>query len=179
MFCSNCGAEVHGKFCSNCGAPVSIDVKETTVTTPVVTTGLSEEDTALIPIFAQIVSSKKPTPPEIKRLSVAMREYNGKNVFDSPKFVFNKIQDPIFMQAVMEYKHKIGSDEDDNRVRCPRCGSKDIKVTEKGFGFGKAAAGGCLLGPLGLLFGGFGRKQSKLVCQNCGNRFTYNDATRL
>lgn len=55
---------------------------------------------------------------------------------------------------------------------CTRCkGSQLIPVTQ-GFGFGKAFAGGVLLGPLGLLAGGIGAHELRSHCQGCGHRFT-------
>lgn len=59
----------------------------------------------------------------------------------------------------------------EERVRCPRCGSTDLAANSKGFGLGKAAAGGCLLGPLGLLGGVIGSRKIKITCLKCGHRF--------
>lgn len=56
-------------------------------------------------------------------------------------------------------------------VKCPKCGSKFMTVGQKGFGLGKAAAGGFLLGPVGLLGGLIGRKKIELVCQSCGKKW--------
>ena len=56
-------------------------------------------------------------------------------------------------------------------VRCPRCGSGEITSNTKGFGLGKAAAGGCLIGPLGLLGGLFGSKKIRITCLRCGRQF--------
>ncbi len=53
-------------------------------------------------------------------------------------------------------------------IRCPKCGSMNIASGQKGYGLGKAAAGGILLGPVGLLGGMIGRKKIELVCQDCG-----------
>ena len=40
-----------------------------------------------------------------------------------------------------------------DEIRCPKCGSTQITAGNKGFGLGKAAEGGLLLGPVGLLGG--------------------------
>ena len=55
--------------------------------------------------------------------------------------------------------------------RCPNCNSTHIVADKKGFGLGKAAAGALLLGPVGLLGGMIGSKNTILVCSNCGNRW--------
>lgn len=56
-------------------------------------------------------------------------------------------------------------------IRCPKCKSAQLTANKKGFGLGKAAAGGLLLGPVGLLGGLFGSSKVKITCLNCGNVF--------
>ena len=56
-------------------------------------------------------------------------------------------------------------------IKCPKCNSMNISSGQKGFGLGKAAIGGILLGPVGLLGGMFGRKTIELVCQSCGHKW--------
>ena len=56
-------------------------------------------------------------------------------------------------------------------IRCPKCGSNQFAAGNKGFGLGKAAAGGLLLGPVGLLSGFIGSGQVTLSCLRCGNRW--------
>lgn len=53
-------------------------------------------------------------------------------------------------------------------VYCPKCGSTQLVANENGFGVGKAAAGGCLLGPIGLLGGFIGSKKIVITCLKCG-----------
>ncbi len=57
----------------------------------------------------------------------------------------------------------------DEKIKCPKCGSSQISVNNKGFGLGKAAAGGILLGPVGLLGGLIGSKKIKITCLKCGH----------
>ena len=61
---------------------------------------------------------------------------------------------------------------EDNEIRCPQCGSHSLTAGNKGFGVGKAAIGGLLLGPVGLLAGGIGSNKVKITCLNCGHTFT-------
>lgn len=56
-------------------------------------------------------------------------------------------------------------------LRCPKCQSTNLTANTKGFGLGKAAAGGILLGPVGLLGGLIGSKKPVFVCLKCGNQF--------
>ncbi len=61
--------------------------------------------------------------------------------------------------------------------KCPMCGEREkwIKVDEnkKGFSVGKAAAGGLLLGPIGLLGGALGKKKKCYACGKCGFQHEY------
>lgn len=56
-------------------------------------------------------------------------------------------------------------------VRCPKCSSEQFAAGTKGFGLGKAAAGGILLGPVGLLGGLFRSKKVRITCLKCGHRW--------
>lgn len=58
-----------------------------------------------------------------------------------------------------------------SEARCPKCGSTSLSVSRKGFGYGKAAAGAVLAGPLGILAGGIGANGSVITCMNCGHKF--------
>ncbi|GEM_PF-142965 len=57
-------------------------------------------------------------------------------------------------------------------IKCPQCQSTQITSQEKGFSLGKAAAGGVLLGPVGLLGGVLGSKKINVVCLNCGHSWS-------
>jgi len=52
----------------------------------------------------------------------------------------------------------------DEPVRCPKCGSSQVTANKKGFGLGKAAVGGLLLGPVG-------GSKIKITCLKCGHIF--------
>ncbi|SFB13386.1 MULTISPECIES: TerD family protein [unclassified Bacillus (in: firmicutes)] len=59
-------------------------------------------------------------------------------------------------------------------IACPRCHSTNVRTGQKGFGIGKAAIGGLILGPVGLLGGFIGKNQLKFSCNSCGNGWSPN-----
>ncbi|OIK15592.1 tellurium resistance protein TerD [Bacillus sp. MUM 116] len=61
-----------------------------------------------------------------------------------------------------------GGDE----IICPRCHSTNVRTGQKGFGIGKAAIGGLILGPIGLLGGFIGKNQLKFTCNSCGSSWS-------
>lgn len=62
-------------------------------------------------------------------------------------------------------------DENDERLKCPRCGSSHLHAGDKGFSLKKAAVGGFLVGPAGLLGGLLGSKKIVVTCLACGHRW--------
>lgn len=59
--------------------------------------------------------------------------------------------------------------------KCPVCKSRQFKrvdKSKKGFSVGKAALGTVLLGPVGLVGGGLGKKHVTMACAECG--FTHD-----
>lgn len=59
-----------------------------------------------------------------------------------------------------------------NVARCPICGSTSLQAGTKGVSVGKSIAGALLIGPLGLAAGAIGMNDTKIICMNCGNKFT-------
>lgn len=68
-------------------------------------------------------------------------------------------------------KQRIAKNRDKGIACCPRCGSSSITANKKGFGIRKAALGGLIVGPIGLLAGGLGSRKLKVTCLNCGKKF--------
>ena len=61
--------------------------------------------------------------------------------------------------------------QNEDLISCPRCGSTQLTANKKGFGLGKAAAGGLLLGPVGLLGGFLGSNKVVITCLKCGHQW--------
>lgn len=55
-------------------------------------------------------------------------------------------------------------------TQCPCCGGLLRSISERtgGFSVGKAAIGGILLGPVGLVGGALGKKKTTYQCSRCG-----------
>ena len=56
-------------------------------------------------------------------------------------------------------------------VRCPKCGSNQITANKKGFGTGRAIAGGLLTGNIWVAAaaGGVGMNEIQITCLSCGH----------
>lgn len=71
----------------------------------------------------------------------------------------------------LELVQRIKQMDRDGIVYCPKCYSAEVTANKKGIGLGKAAVGGLVAGPVGLLAGGIGRKKIKVTCLKCGNEW--------
>lgn len=58
---------------------------------------------------------------------------------------------------------------EEEKIKCPNCGSTQITAGKKGFSAGKAAAGAMLTGGIGILAGRIGAGKIKLTCLKCGH----------
>lgn len=74
---------------------------------------------------------------------------------------------PIYTASMQEVR----APEEEKPILCPHCGSGDFDIVKEGFAAGKAAVGGFLLGPLGVLAGASGSNNIQRICRRCGTRF--------
>ena len=94
-----------------------------------------------------------------------------------PQTQDQSVVDAVPVSQVPPHDTSSAPKEDDDVIRCPNCGSKNINfvTSETGTGFDKsnACCGYILLGPLGLLCGINEKKTTKTVrkCMKCGHEF--------
>ena len=89
-----------------------------------------------------------------------------------------KEKEKLDKQNQEKYKKLVQSITNTNRVyvddvlRCPKCNSTQLTSNKKGFGLGKAAIGGIIAGPIGLLGGFTGNQKVRITCLKCGYYWT-------
>lgn len=60
----------------------------------------------------------------------------------------------------------------ENQIKCPRCTSFQLSLTNKRFSTGRAIAGGIIAGGIGAAIGATTSNEVKIHCLNCGLSFT-------
>jgi len=56
-------------------------------------------------------------------------------------------------------------------IKCPSCGSSNVRIDKKGFNAGNACCGWLVCGPIGALFGAKGSSNLQATCMKCGKQF--------
>lgn len=70
---------------------------------------------------------------------------------------------------------KLKEKYNDDKLRCPKCGSDSIITNKKGFSVGKAAVGAFVAGPIGLAAGGIGGDDIMCTCGTCNHKFKLSE----
>jgi tellurium resistance protein TerD len=151
-FCSECGAKLEDavKFCPECGVPRQ---------------GVSQTNgpPSLAPKGPPPLPTKAPKAPRPPRQTENEEPADVESILETSA--------AIIAASNAMGKTKRNMRNADVAVRCAKCGSTEVTTQEKGFGLGKAAIGGILLGPVGLAAGMLGRKKIKLICLKCGHKW--------
>lgn len=76
-----------------------------------------------------------------------------------------------FVSTIYKTNKTPTPDEGEVYQCCPKCGSRNLHASEKGFSVTKTVAGGVLFGRVGLLAGTLGSKDVIVTCLGCGKKF--------
>lgn len=180
MFCPKCGNEVQegSKFCSFCGAQISTDSSEESKF-------IYELNGVKFDAFKVAWDTKlffKRSFIHTADTTKALKKLTGAGSWDATKMERKMQEDKDLKKAILEkdaqekaaaLKEAIAEADlrDSAGVRCPICFSKNVRIREKGFSVGKAAAGVVLTGGVGLIAGLHGRKKLFAHCLNCGHEW--------
>ena len=113
-----------------------------------------------------------PTPPPFQQQNFQQPIQQNQN-FQQPSQNYNPPAafhsgPPQTLSNTQSASGTYGGDE----IRCTRCQSTNVTTGKKGFGLGKAAVGGLILGPVGLLGGFIGKGKINFTCNSCGNKWS-------
>jgi DNA-directed RNA polymerase subunit M/transcription elongation factor TFIIS len=174
IYCVKCGNQMPDDnfFCGKCGHKV--DTQELIVIENAEVEELSEET-----ILANLEIDAKVREQEYIQKAV-QRYVTGKlDIINENTHKFS----PTIKEIKPNFKKKNEPDQNevknlaDEQIKCPKCKSTQISAGNKGIGIGKAAVGGILLGPIGLLGGLFGSKTVMVTCLKCGNKWEAGSVT--
>lgn len=103
------------------------------------------------------------------------RQSSGFQGQNQPGYAYPLQASPSY-QTIQQAPHSVSGAQTygEEHIVCPNCHSTNIRTGQKGFGIGKAAIGGLILGPVGLLGGFLGKNQLKFTCQSCGKSWSPN-----
>ena len=74
-------------------------------------------------------------------------------------------------RAARRYRDEVDEYEEEDEVRCPRCGSARVTANKRGYGAAKAVGGLLLLGGVGLLGGFHGGQRVVVTCLKCAKQW--------
>ena len=98
--------------------------------------------------------------------------FDGKNKVGNKLYCdkcFDKIEARTERKAERKTKRIKQREIKEDRIRCPKCGSKQVHVDKKGYSAKKGCCGALLVGPFGLLCGALGANKLRKTCLKCNH----------
>lgn len=75
------------------------------------------------------------------------------------------------LQTISKSQANDSTQQQPKKLICPKCGSKNIYISKRGYDAGSACCGAILLGPFGLLCGQSGANKIEKICLDCKKKF--------
>ncbi|WP_212120298.1 TerD family protein [Niallia circulans] len=124
---------------------------------------VDDEQTAVVHSNTSIQQIyQEPTPP-------SFQPFEAQSYGSQERGSYEPIRQSAYANNTQVYGQASSYDRySSDQLQCMRCRSTNVRTGEKGFGIGKAAIGGLILGPVGLLGGFIGKGQLKITCNSCG-----------
>lgn len=178
MLCKSCNNEIldSQKYCGKCGVKLEIDMD-------IINNESENNQSRKIELLNKRDLLKKNllcdiTQEEVQEISKELRLVNTEldMIEKGERNLGNEIKDNSVGGKGASIINKVNVEsegESQSQIKCLKCGSVNVWIGKKGFGFAKAAIGVALLGPIGAAGGLIGSKKMKFVCQTCGHKWTY------
>jgi RNA polymerase subunit RPABC4/transcription elongation factor Spt4 len=169
MFCVNCGKKIQddAKFCPNCGAKVGQVVDQPAKPAEKDNPFILEVDGKKFDAFSFARDNRLYYTSGFKsdvHLATELEKLTGCGTSAAVKMIDSLRSNEALKKAVVETDDQTGP-------TCPKCGSKQIKIYEKGYSATKGIIGGVLTGGIGLVAGFHGRHSLRGKCLNCGHKW--------
>ena len=167
--CPECGQSVSDKasVCIHCGFPLAEELNKGFLFCPYC--GAKNENT--VRVCKQCGKDIVFEEGEKKEVPNSLTSSSSTDIMDFTRTPTDSLSLQQAQYVQQQKMLDLQRQQMNSQARCPKCGSTSLSADKKGYGYGKAAVGALLVGPVGLLAGGIGANAHVCVCLNCGFKF--------